>query len=175
MEVKIDGNPGTGNTFQEIKIGYVENYVPNATTVINNHYGESGKAKPQTDKETSKADLLVRRGEIMQYVGNLRPYVSEKWKNRYEATWHAILDLPAVAAVIYEPGKQKDRVSRLCAELRTDGMVFVPFERFRQLGGVGFVDDTTVTHYIYNVSDEIAVERGVLLLARLIDHRGDRR
>ena len=108
MEVKIDGNPGTGNTFQEIKIGYVENYVPNATTVINNHYGESGKAKPQTDKETSKADLLVRRGEIMQYVGNLRPYVSEKWKNRYEATWHAILDLPAVAAVIYEPGKQKD-------------------------------------------------------------------
>ena len=108
MEVKIDGNPGTGNTFQEIKIGYVENYVPNATTVINNHYGESGKAKPQTDRETSKADLLVRRGEIMQYVGNLRPYVSEKWKNRYEATWHAILDLPAVAAVIYEPGKQKD-------------------------------------------------------------------
>ena len=108
MEVKIDGNPGTGNTFQEIKIGYVENYVPNATTVINNHYGESGKAKPQTDRETSKADLLVRRGEIMQYVGNLRPYVSEKWKNRYEAVWHAILDLPAVAAVIYEPGKQKD-------------------------------------------------------------------
>ena len=108
MEAKIDGNPGTGNTFQEIKIGYVENYVPNATTVINNHYGESGKAKPQTDKETSKADLLVRRGEIMQYVGNLRPYVSEKWKNRYEAVWHAILDLPAVAAVIYEPGKQKD-------------------------------------------------------------------
>ena len=108
MEVKIDGNPGTGNTFQEIKIGYVENYVPNATTVINNHYGESGKAKSQIDKETSKADLLVRRGEIMQYVGNLRPYVSEKWKNRYEAVWHAILDLPAVAAVIYEPGKQKD-------------------------------------------------------------------
>ena len=108
MEVKIDGNPGTGNTFQEIKIGYVENYVPNATTVINNHYGESGKAKPTADKETSKADLLVRRGEIMRYVGNLKPFVAKDWKNRYEATWHAILDLPAVAAVIYEPGKQKD-------------------------------------------------------------------
>ena len=108
MEVKIDGNPGTGNTFQEIKIGYVENYVPNATTVINNHYGESGKAKPQTDRETFKADLLVRRGEIMQYVANLKPFVAKEWKNRYEATWHAILDLPAVAAVIYEPGKQKD-------------------------------------------------------------------
>ena len=108
MEVKIDGNPGTGNTFQEIKIGYVENYVPNATTVINNHYGDSRKAQPVVDKETSKADLLVRRGEIMRYVGNLKQYVAKEWKNRYEATWHAILDLSAVAAVIYEPGKQKD-------------------------------------------------------------------
>ena len=34
MELKIEGNPGTGNTFQEIKIGYVENYVPNATTIM---------------------------------------------------------------------------------------------------------------------------------------------
>ena len=108
MHIKIEGNPGTGNTFNEVHIGVVGNYVPNATTVINNHYGESGKAKSQTDKEISKADLLVRRGEIMRYVGNLRQYVSEEWKNRYEATWHAILDLPAVAAVIYEPGKQKD-------------------------------------------------------------------
>ena len=31
MDIKIEGNPGTGNTFQEIKIGYVENYNPNAT------------------------------------------------------------------------------------------------------------------------------------------------
>ena len=108
MEIKIEGNPGTGNTFQEVRIGYVENYVPNATTVINNHYGEGGKAQPKADKETAKADLIVRRGEIMRYVGNLEPFVAKDWKNRYEATWHAILDLPAVAAVIYEPGKQKD-------------------------------------------------------------------
>ena len=44
----------------------------------------------------------------MQYVANLKPFVAKEWKNRYEATWHAILDLPAVAAVIYEQGKQKD-------------------------------------------------------------------
>lgn len=108
MEIKIEGNPGTGNTFQEVRIGYVENYVPNATTVINNHYGEGGKAQPKADKETAKADLIVRRGEIMRYVGNLKPFVAKDWKNRYEATWHAILDLPEVSAVIFEPGKQRD-------------------------------------------------------------------
>ena len=36
MDINIKGNPGTGNTFQEIHIGTVQNYNPNATTVINN-------------------------------------------------------------------------------------------------------------------------------------------
>lgn len=108
MNIKIEGNPGTGNTYNEVHIGFVENHVPNATTVINNHYGDSRKTKPTADKETSKADLLVRRGEIMQYVGNLKQYVAKEWKNRYESIWHSILDIVEVAAVIFEPGKQKD-------------------------------------------------------------------
>ena len=108
MNIKIEGNPGTGNTFNEVHIGVVENYVPNATTVINNHYGDSRKAQPTADKDTSKADLLVRRGEIMQYVGNLKQYVAKEWKNRYESIWASILDIVEVAAVIFEPGKQKD-------------------------------------------------------------------
>lgn len=33
MDLKITGNPGTGNTFQEVHIGTVQNYNPNATTV----------------------------------------------------------------------------------------------------------------------------------------------
>lgn len=108
MNIKIEGNPGTGNTFNEVHIGVVENYVPNATTVINNHYGDSRKAQPTADKESSKADLLVRRGEIMQYVGNLKQYVAKEWKNRYESIWASVLDIVEVAAVIFEPGKQKD-------------------------------------------------------------------
>ena len=108
MNIKIEGNPGTGNTFNEVHIGVVENYVPNATTVINNHYGDSREAQPTADKDTSKADLLVRRGEIMQYVGNLKQYVAKEWKNRYESIWASILDIVEVAAVIFEPGKQKD-------------------------------------------------------------------
>ena len=108
MNIKIEGNPGTGNTFNEVHIGVVENYVPNATTVINNHYGDSRKAQPTADKETSKVDLLVRRGEIMQYVGNLKQYVAKEWKNRYESIWASVLDIVEVASVIFEPGKQKD-------------------------------------------------------------------
>lgn len=108
MEVKIDGNPGTGNTFQEVKINYVENYVPNATTVINNHYGDSKKVQSKSEKEQSETDRYMRQREIMQYVGNVKQYVAEKWKNRYEKTWLSILELPTVAPVVYEPGKQKD-------------------------------------------------------------------
>jgi len=37
MDIKIEGNPGTGNTFQEINIGTVHNFNPNATTIINNY------------------------------------------------------------------------------------------------------------------------------------------
>ena len=108
MEVKIVGNPGTGNTFNEVHINDVVNYVPNATTVINNHYGDSRKAQPATDKETSKAELIVRRGEILQYVGNLKQFVAKEWMSRYESIWGSILDIVEVAAVIFEPGKQKD-------------------------------------------------------------------
>lgn len=40
MEINIKGDPGQGNTFQEIHINKVDNFNPNATTVINNYYGE---------------------------------------------------------------------------------------------------------------------------------------
>lgn len=108
MNIKIEGNPGTGNTFTEVNIGPVGSYVHTADTVINNHYGDSRKAQPAADKETSKADLLVRRGEILQYVGNLKQFVAKEWMSRYESIWGSILDIVEVAAVIFEPGKQKD-------------------------------------------------------------------
>ena len=108
MDIKIEGNPGTGNTFQDIKIGHVDNYNPNATTVINNYYGDSKKkASADGDKQTN-LDILQRQAEILDYVGNLKEHVAKEWKNRYETTWRTILSLPEVAAEIYDPGKQKD-------------------------------------------------------------------
>lgn len=108
MDIKIDGNPGTGNTFQEIHINHVETYAPSATTVINNHYGDRKASQAATDPVSGGADRIQRRAEILQYVGNLKQYVAPGWKNRYETLWRSILDLSEVSAVVYEPGRQKE-------------------------------------------------------------------
>lgn len=108
MDVNVTGNPGTGNSFHEYHINNVETFAPNATTVINNHYGDRKSASVATSKGEEKADLIQRQHEIMDYVGNLKQYVAPEWKNRYENVWRSILAQPEVAAAIYEPGKQKD-------------------------------------------------------------------
>lgn len=108
MDIRIEGNPGTGNSFHEYHINNVETFAPNATTVINNHYGERKSASVTTSKGEDKSDLIQRQHEIMDYVGNLKQYVAPEWKNRYESVWRSILTQPEVAAAIYEPGKQKD-------------------------------------------------------------------
>ena len=108
MDIKIEGNPGTGNSFHEYHINNVETFAPNATTVFNNHYGDQKPASVATSKAEVKANLIQRQQEIMDYVGNLKQYVAPEWKNRYESIWRSVLALPEVTAVIYEPGKQKD-------------------------------------------------------------------
>lgn len=108
MDIKIEGNPGTGNTFQEIHINNVETYAPSATTVVNNHYGDRKASQAATDPVSGNADRIRRRAEILQYVGNLKPHVASGWKNRYESLWRSVLELPEVSATVYEPGRQKD-------------------------------------------------------------------
>ena len=108
MKVEITGNPGTGNTFQEVHIDTVQNYNPNATTVINNNYGDKPKATSAPDKTMQQAECEQLKSEIMEYVSRIKMYVADEWKNRYESIWRNILSLPEVEAVIYEPGKQKD-------------------------------------------------------------------
>lgn len=108
MDINIKGDPGTGNTFQEIHIGTVQNYVPNATTVINNNYGDKQKPAASVDKAIEGAEKEQRKAEIMDYVAQLKPFVSKEWKNRYETLWHSILAIPEVEAIVYDPGKQKN-------------------------------------------------------------------
>ena len=104
MEIKIQGDPGTGNTFQEIHIGNVQNYVPNATTVINHNYGSSPKAK---DKDPDGIDHPSIRQEIVNYVGKTLKLVERKWQDRYLDLWNDILDLEVVADEVYDRGRQK--------------------------------------------------------------------
>ena len=108
MDIKIEGNPGTGNSFHEYHINNVETFAPNATTVVNNHYGDRKPVQSAPSKAEEQANLIQRQQEILEYVGNLKPFVAPEWKNRYESTWRSILALPEVAAAVYEPGKQKD-------------------------------------------------------------------
>lgn len=107
MEINIKGNPGQGNTFQDIHIDHVDNFNPNATTVVNNYYGDKQKSVPAAEKVLQDAEREKRKTDIMQYVAKLAQYVSKDWKNRYETLWKNILALPEVEAEVYESGKQK--------------------------------------------------------------------
>lgn len=115
MDIKIEGNPGTGNTFQEIHIGTVQNYNPNATTVINyNGTGAGEKTEQKEEKAKSKSPMEMRdlppiREQIMTYVSclNKEELVVPEWVGKkYMDLWNAILDIPEVEAEIYNSGRQ---------------------------------------------------------------------
>lgn len=107
MEIKIDGNPGTGNTFQEIKIGTVQNYNPNATTVINYNYGTNDKTKTEP---VGNVDNSAIRQVILNYVSKTLKLVEKKWQAGYLDLWNEILDLEEVKAEIYDTGRQQGTV-----------------------------------------------------------------
>lgn len=108
MDININGNPGTGNTFQEVHIGTVQNYNPNATTVINYNYGDKPKTASSPDNNMIDDEREHLKSEIMTYVSRIKKYVAKEWKNRYETTWRSILDIPEVKSLVFSPGKQKD-------------------------------------------------------------------
>ena len=108
MEINIKGNPGTGNTFQEVHIGTVQNYNPNATTVINYNYGDKPKAMSSPDNNMTDDEREHLKSEIMTYVSRIKQYVANEWKNRYETTWRSVLDDSEVERLVFSPGKQKN-------------------------------------------------------------------
>ena len=108
MDINIKGNPGTGNTFQEVHIGTVQNYNPNATTVINYNYGDKLKAMSSPDNNMTDDEREHLKTEIMTYVSRIKQYVANEWRNRYETTWRSVLDIPEVKSIVFSPGKQKD-------------------------------------------------------------------
>lgn len=103
MDIKIEGNPGTGNTFQEVNIGHVENYNPAATTVVNNYYG-SADVEPQMVSKS--VGVSVTRDAILDYVSKTIGFVLFQWKGRYMDLWADILELPEVKSIIYDKGRQ---------------------------------------------------------------------
>ena len=78
MDLKITGNPGTGNTFQEVHIGTVQNYNPNASSVIIHNFGERLKAPAAVTRALPEADLTPLRDEVRHYVMKLQGCVRPK-------------------------------------------------------------------------------------------------
>lgn len=107
MKIEIEGNPGTGNTFSETHIEHVENYNPNAQTVINNYYGTRARKENDRPKAGKETDYDLIRQEILDYVSRLKRYLDNDWKQGYDKLWNDILDVPEVAEKIYDPGKQQ--------------------------------------------------------------------
>ena len=108
MNINIKGNPGTGNTYQEITIQHVENYNPAATTV-NNYYGTRapGKKAASTTPSDEAIDVAPIREEIINDVSRLRPFLVDEQKSGYMKLWREILDLDIIANDVYNPGKQQ--------------------------------------------------------------------
>lgn len=105
MDLNIQGNPGTGNTFQEINIGHVENYNPNAQ-VVNNYYG----TQPKANGEGPAIDKATIRKAILEDVSKLLGMVYKPKQTVWMKLWDDILDLREVKTDVYLPGKNKDMV-----------------------------------------------------------------
>ena len=103
MDIKIEGNPGTGNSYTEINIEHIENNYPSVTSVVNNYYG---KRMPEQTAD-APIDKAAKREMILDYVCRTRDFVRNPWRKKYRELWSDILDLPEVDAMIYDPGRQK--------------------------------------------------------------------
>lgn len=115
MELKIEGNPGTGNHYTEVKIGHIENNFPNVrevkiikdadgkkTTVMSGDESSTGSGS-----ETGDNDKDSKRADILKYVEKTLPFVLYQWKDKYMPLWNDILNLPEVDRIIYQRGRQQ--------------------------------------------------------------------
>lgn len=116
MELKIEGNPGTGNHYTEVKIGHIENNFPNVREVKIIKGADGQKTTVMSDGTPAPAgnnspaedqDKEAKRQDILQYVGRTLPLVMFAWKDKYMNLWNDILALPEVDRVIYKRGRQQ--------------------------------------------------------------------
>ena len=108
MDINITGNPGTGNTFVEVKVtdGGIYQSLPNVTTVTNttNIYGNGKKGDAAPANEGEKQ---IVRDAVLAYVGKLKQYAKPEWVDKYDQLWVNILKLKEVEEEIYNRGSQR--------------------------------------------------------------------
>lgn len=117
MNIDKEADWGTGNIIQEFHIGSIGQMNPSAK-IVNNYYGVDGKPimpkregeNPAEKKPNEQREIPPIREQIMLYVSCLTGEVAPEWQSRYMDLWNGILDLPEVAAVVYNPGKQRKTI-----------------------------------------------------------------
>ena len=103
----------SGRPLTIFNIREVHQLNPNATHVTNHYYGDQFVPKEVQRNEPSAPENATRNPQlskksILEYVMRLHPmHVRQEWREKYQALWEEILELPAVSATIYNKGKQQ--------------------------------------------------------------------
>ena len=148
MELKIEGNPGTGNHYTEVKIGHIENNFPNVREVkiIKGADGQKTTVMSGGDEtpagnnaSTDDKDKEAKRQDILKYVGKTLPLVMYAWKDKYMALWNDILALPEVDSVIYKRGRQQKTSFN-----RKEVLHIICYLGKHANGGIGIFEDNYV-------------------------------
>ena len=134
----VNGNPGQGNTFINMKIGKAVNVNPNATKVENTFILDSSGELARTamkeagvDSPTEKPagkkvsgmdyremleagviDKARLQRDIMKYVDAICEYVKDEKYKLFLELWKRILEHRAFAMELYIPGKQDSKYNR---------------------------------------------------------------
>ena len=109
MEETTKAAMESGRPLTIFNIREVHQLNPNATHVTNHYYGDQFVPKEVQRNEPSAPENATRNPQlIIDYVMRLHPlHVREEWREKYQALWEEILELPAVSATIYNKGKQQ--------------------------------------------------------------------
>ena len=113
MEETTKAAMESGRPLTIFNIREVHQLNPNATHVTNHYYGDQFVPKEVQRNEPSAPENATRNPQlskksILEYVMRLHPlHVRQEWREKYQALWEEILELPAVSATIYNKGKQQ--------------------------------------------------------------------
>ena len=105
----------SGRPLTIFNIHEVHQLNPNATQITNHYYGDQFVPKDVVRQEPSapENENATRNPQpckesVLEYVMKLHPvHVRPEWQDKYMELWESILELPEVADIIYNPGKQQ--------------------------------------------------------------------
>lgn len=75
MDLKVTGDPGQGNSFNETTLQHVDSFNPAATTVNNNHYHSSNSSRLASDFERLRQEIL--KGVKQETIEELKYYITK--------------------------------------------------------------------------------------------------